>query len=160
MKTSYLTIAVLVFSFIGLADAWYLGNAGLNNAPVACDIAVLNGCDSVLSSPYAHFIGIPLGVYGALFYAAVFMLAAIALILPGRHVYMPLFYLTSIGAGISLILAVIQVTLIKALCVYCLISGLTSFVLFGISLIFFLRFRTRKTQPIPESIPRMHLPRG
>jgi uncharacterized membrane protein len=146
MKTHWLTIIVLVLAFIGLADAWYLGDAALTGSHISCDIAILNGCDTVASSPYSHLLGIPLGVYGALFYAAVFMIAAIALVLPHRHIYMWLFYLSIIGTGISVILAIIQVALIRVGCI--------SLALFGISLIFFRRFRKDDiTEPaIPQPI--------
>ena len=114
MKTRGATLAILILSFLGLADAWYLGDAALTGTQISCNTLVLSGCNIVAASKYSHLFGIPLGVYGALFYAAVFMLAALALVMPDRRTHIWLFFLTIAGALISLVLATIQATVIHA----------------------------------------------
>ena len=151
MKTTVATVLVLILAFLGLADAWYLGDAALSGSDVSCNIAILNGCNKVAASPYSHFLGIPVGVLGAIFYAAVFMLAAISLVLPQRRIHLTLFWLTIAGAFVSVILTTIQITLIHVGCIYCIISGITSFLLFFTSFFLVHHTRPRGPRPVPLS---------
>jgi uncharacterized membrane protein len=127
MKHHVLSIPLLILSFLGLADAWYLAVSDLTGAKLACSIKGLDGCNIVAKSIYNNIFGIPLGVYGVLFYALIFILTALLYIHPMRYVYRGIQLLGFVGLIASAIFMLIQLFLIKALCVYCLGSAIISF---------------------------------
>lgn len=127
MKSVGLSVTLLALAFFGLADAWYLADTALRGAELSCNISGLDGCNIVAQSPYSYLFGIPLAVYGALFYAAIFVLAAAVLVAPLRQVYGLLYVLGIIGSLASLYFLIIQVAIIKALCIYCFASALIAF---------------------------------
>ena len=128
MRATPLTIVLLVLAFFGLADAWYLSISALTDTALSCDLgAVLDGCNIVAKSSYSHFMGLPIAVYGVAFYAALFVLAALLLVMPRKPLYMILFRFSIIGALLSVVFLGIQFLLIKALCIYCIASAVISF---------------------------------
>jgi uncharacterized membrane protein len=74
--TRYLLIALLVLAFLGFLDASYLTILHYKNTIPPC---TLHGCEVVLTSKFAVFLGLPLGLYGALYYLAVIISAGIFL---------------------------------------------------------------------------------
>ena len=92
--------------------------------------AVLDGCNIVAKSPYSHFLGIPLALYGVGFYAVTFVLAGLLLVLHDRWLIRALYLLGLAGALASLVFLAIQFALIKALCVYCIGSAIISLLVF------------------------------
>lgn len=127
MTARAVLIALLVLAFLGIADSWYLAESAATDTPLICGPGMLEGCNAVAQSPYSKLFGIPLGVYGVLYYSLVFVVAAAAITGWLRRPSLPLFALTAFGAIASLIFVFIQVFLIKALCVYCLLSAGISF---------------------------------
>jgi uncharacterized membrane protein len=125
---------LIILALIGLADSLYITGSEVTDTPLVCGINGLSGCNVVAQSPYAQLFGIPLGVYGVAFYALLFILAALPLVFKYRGAEMILFILTAGGAVSSLIFIGIQVFLIKALCIYCLVSAAVSFLAFAVAL--------------------------
>ena len=132
-------LAVLMLSFLGLADSWYLADSALSGNELTCSIAGLEGCNAVADSPYANLFGIPLALYGTAFYAILFTLAAIALLLPSRRLYGALLACGTLGVVASLYFLFVQIMFIGAICIYCLLSALITFVLFCLTLWLFRR---------------------
>jgi uncharacterized membrane protein len=130
-----LSVFLLVLSFLGIADAWYLMISALNHTALSCDLgAVLDGCNVVAKSEYSFFLGLPLALYGVLFYAVVFVLAAAVLVIPLRILFQGLLALGVIGSLASLVFLYIQFFLIKAICIYCIASAVITFMLFFVAL--------------------------
>ncbi len=126
-----LSVLLLVLSFLGLADAWYLTASAVNHTALSCDLgAVLDGCNIVAKSDYSFFMGLPLALYGVLFYALVFVLAAAVLVVPAKLFYQGLFALGAVGSLASLVFLYIQFFLIKAICIYCIASAVITFMVF------------------------------
>lgn len=117
-------VLILLFAFAGLADSAYLAQHELNGTPLLCSIQNLSGCNIVAQSPYSVLFGIPIAEYGVLFYAIVFVAAALELALFDRLLRRALQGLATIGVLISLYFVLIQVFVIGALCIYCLGSAL------------------------------------
>ncbi len=131
MHRTALVWILLLLAFAGIADAWYLAASALSDTALSCDLgAVLDGCNIVAKSPYSHFMGIPLALYGVGFYAVTFVLAALLLVLHDRLLTHVLYVLGVAGALASLVFLAIQFVLIKALCVYCIGSAIISFLIF------------------------------
>ncbi|MDR3547655.1 MAG: vitamin K epoxide reductase family protein [Candidatus Pacebacteria bacterium] len=134
MSRHTLAAFLIALAFFGIADSWYLAQSALMNTSLTCNISGLEGCNIVAQSAYSHFFGVPLGVYGVVFYGIIFVLAALLYILPKRFVYIVLAALGTIGIVASLIFVLVQILLIKALCVYCLGSAVIAFLIFVIAL--------------------------
>lgn len=131
MHRTALVWILLLLAFAGIADAWYLAASALSDTALSCDLgAVLDGCNIVAKSPYSHFLGIPLALYGVGFYAVTFVLAGLLLVLHDRWLTRALYILGLAGALASLVFLAIQFALIKALCVYCIGSAIISFLVF------------------------------
>lgn len=145
-----LSVLLLVLSFLGLADAWYLTASALNQTALSCDLgAVLDGCNIVAKSEFSFFLGLPLALYGVLFYALVFVLSAAVLIVPLRIMYKGLLLLGAIGSLASLVFLYIQFFLIKAMCIYCIASAVITFMLFFVA--FDLWKRHNRPSPVVTS---------
>ena len=72
MHKNFLIGGLLVLSFLGIADSTYLSYTALTGSSLACSIKGLDGCNVVAQSIYSHLFGIPLGVYGVIFYVLLF----------------------------------------------------------------------------------------
>jgi len=129
---SKLPIIAVMVALIGLADSVYLTVQHLTAAPVPCSI--ISGCETVLTSAYAEMAGVPTAAFGAAAYFAAFSLALLAAF--GNRAAWMLFGVLSIGmAAFTLWLLYLQGFVIGAFCQFCLISALTTFVLFGIAML-------------------------
>lgn len=132
MSRVWILNSMVVVALIGLADSGYLGWTALTGGVPTCNI--LHGCAAVAASPYSQVLGIPLGVYGVLYYTIVLGFVLWRSLVPSS----PRFYLkglTSIGFILSLGFVYIQGFVIKAFCEYCLLSALTATILFALTLI-------------------------
>lgn len=144
MSRTLLLGALLILAFIGIADAWYLADTALKGVAPACDIKVLSGCAQVAASPYSKLFGIPLGVYGTVFYSAVFGVGAMLWARPLRMVYLMLYRLGIFGFLASMVFVLIQAFLIKSFCIYCILSAVIAVAIFALSRSLFVRFAPAK----------------
>lgn len=147
MKTPAFLVIILVLAFIGIADAWYLTQSMYTLTPLSCDITGLDGCNTVAQSVYSHLFGYPLALYGVFFYGFIFALAAAALFAPRRIMHAGLFLLGLLGLVSSIVFIAIQVGLIKAVCVYCLLSALISLLIFVCTALVWKRERSASFVP-------------
>ena len=145
MHKNYLVLGLLILSFLGIADSWYLASKALFGGELACSIKGLDGCNQVAQSVYSHLFGIPLGIYGVIFYSLLFILAALITIVPIRLAHDALAGLGIIGLIASIFFVGIQVFLIKALCIYCLGSAVISLLACILAILLWKRY----TAPLP-----------
>lgn len=129
---SKLPIIAVMVALIGLADSVYLTVQHLTAAPVPCSI--ISGCETVLTSAYAEMAGVPTAAFGAAAYFAAFSLALLAAF-GNRAAWMLFGVLSIVMAAFTLWLLYLQGFVIGAFCQFCLISALTTFVLFGIAML-------------------------
>ena len=130
MKKRLGVVLILVFAFAGLADSVYLAQHELAGTPLICNIQDLSGCNAVAQSAYAHLFGIPIAEYGILFYAIVFVLAALELVIFDRFLRHALQAFALVGLLCSLVFECVQIFLIHALCAYCLCSAIATLLIF------------------------------
>lgn len=141
MNRSLLVILILILSFLGIADSWYLYQSAVTNTALSCDIgAGLDGCNIVAQSVYSHLFGVPLGLYGVGFFALTFVLAASLSVMSSRRLYQALLAVSALGVAASVIFVFIQFALIKALCIYCIASAGIAVLLFALSVALWKRF--------------------
>jgi uncharacterized membrane protein len=130
MNRRLLLALVLGLSFLGIADSWYLYQSAVTHTALSCDLgAGLDGCNVVAQSPYANLLGVPIALYGVGFFALAFALGAAIFAFPERALYKALYALSAFGASASFVFVLIQLFLIKAVCIYCIASAGVAFLL-------------------------------
>ena len=121
---------MLVLALIGIADAFYDSYAVYNGQLLWCPPPI-DGCNTVANSLYARLLGVPLGYLGLAFYVTMFALAVWLRLEPSSRAlrWVTLLY-TVAGLCGSVYFFYIQRTFIHAFCIYCLISGILTLLLF------------------------------
>jgi uncharacterized membrane protein len=142
-------VAILVLTFLGLADSAYLFQHDMSGVPLSCSVQGLSNCNVVAQSPYAKLFGIPIAAYGVVFYAALFALAALELVLRDRRLRRTIQGAAALGLAASLYFLYLQVAVIGALCVYCL----GSLVIEVLVLLFALPLEPLRRAPAPAPTP-------
>ena len=124
---------LLALAMVGLGDTLYLSYFQYLNLVPSCAIG---GCEVVLTSEYSKFFGVPWSYIGLVYYAYLFCLALLLTIDPrsfglrlGAVLYSGIGVLYSIWA-----IFYIQLTLLEALCQYCVITAIVTLLAFGTSL--------------------------
>lgn len=143
MNTSRVRYFLIFIILIGLMDALYLAYTALTNTEIKCFL--VSGCDTVAQSPYSKVLGVPLAVYGIIYYVG--MLAVVLAYYVKRipvHVHLPLVVFLGgvVGVLFSLYFIYVQAVLIGAMCIYCLISAVATGVIFVLSALY---YRLHKT---------------
>ena len=133
---------ILLLGFLGFIDTLYLTYEHFTGTPVNCSI--LSGCDKVLTSSYSTILGIPLALIGTLYY--ILILATIANYLRNRNEtrIKYLFGLVGLGFIFSLFLVYLQFFVLKALCLYCLISAASSTLIFILTSVYLVKLKRLK----------------
>lgn len=125
-------IAFLFIAFIGFVDAIFLAANHYLEAVPPCYI--VQGCETVTTSSYSKIFAIPVSLIGSMHYLGLIVLSLFYIDKKKSWTLPVLFVGTSVGFIMSLWFLYVQLFIIKELCMYCLISGFTSSVLFLISL--------------------------
>lgn len=135
----WIPFAAAVVALIGLADSVYLTVHHFTAEPVPCSL--VEGCETVLTSAYAEYGGIPTAAFGAFAYFVAFSLAILAAY--GNRLMWKLFGVqTIVMAVVTCWLLYLQAFVIGAFCQFCLISALTTFSLLTL---YFISKLTRST---------------
>jgi uncharacterized membrane protein len=134
---------MLACAVIGIADAFYVAQASYTGQPLWC--AILEGCNTVVKSPYARLFGVPASYVGLAYYAHMFGLAALLAFDPlSRGLRVGAVLYTAAGVCYSGYFAYLQVVAIRALCLYCIISAVLTVLLFIAALRHFRATRVRR----------------
>ena len=121
---NWLLAALSFFALAGFLDSLYLTVKHYVGGPVPCSI--LNGCEKVLQSSYANVFGLPVSLFGAVYYFLVII--AILIYLDSKRAW-PLHIaagLIGLGFIASLWFVYLQVFVIRSLCLYCLGSAVST----------------------------------
>lgn len=139
-----------VLGAAGFVDSTYLTVTHFLGATVPCSI--VHGCEKVLSSQYSSIFGIPVALLGAFYYLTILVLAVIYFDSRKTSVLKLLACLTPFGFLASLIFVYLQIFVIGAICLYCMVSATTSTILF-ISGMHYLKKHKVKSEITLEKIP-------
>ena len=132
-KAEVIAIAFLIVSFIGFLDSSYLTVQHYRGEPPSC--AIFTGCETVASSKYAVVGPVPLALLGLLYYLAIFILTVAYFDTKKERLLLLAALLTIAGFLASLYFVYLQLFVIKAICLYCIISAASSTILFGFGLL-------------------------
>jgi uncharacterized membrane protein len=149
-------VCILVLAFCGLADSIYLAQHEASGTPLICNVQHLSDCNTVANSPYSYLFGIPLAQYGVLFYAMLFVLAALELVLFDRLLRRVLQGIALICLLSSIYFEAVQVFFIGALCIYCLASAIITLVIFVFATLIEPLRRREGELPPPAAPPASH----
>lgn len=126
----------IIVSVIGLIDSIYLAWVKLGSStPLFC--APGGGCDVVNSSPYSEVFGIPIAILGAGAYL-IYLLVLLYEKRSSTAKYPTLliqFGIALIGVLYSAYLTYLEISVIHAICPYCVVSAICLTILFVVSLI-------------------------
>lgn len=119
-------------AFIGLADALYLTLNYYLGVPLAC--GPFSGCDTVTTSVYSAVFGVPVALFGALYYLAMFFGMLFALEYNSATYFRAFCLFSFVGLAASGWFVFVMAVLLQAWCTYCLVSATTSTLLFALSM--------------------------
>jgi len=124
---------LLIFAIIGLIVSLYLSYSTLSGIPVKCSL--LSGCQIVEQSSYSRVFGIPVAVFGVLFYLT--LIIGVFMRVDKKYqslITKYMLYITTLGFLFSVYLTYLELYVIHAICMYCVISAIASTSLFFISM--------------------------
>ncbi|MEK7494135.1 MAG: vitamin K epoxide reductase family protein [Patescibacteria group bacterium] len=137
----HLKITAILFcivSALGLLDASYLTYKHYLGGVPPC---TLHGCEVVLTSAQSEFMGIPIALFGALYYATILLLSLAYIISKKEMVLRHTAYLTPAGFLASAYFVYLQLFVINAICLYCMASATTSTILFILGIYVIIKMR-------------------
>lgn len=122
---------VLALALIGLGDTLYLAYFQYLNLVPSC---ALEGCEIVLTSAQSKFFGVPWSYIGLVYYIYLFCLAALWCIEPNsRALRLGVVVYATAGALYSVYaIFYVQLSVLHALCQFCLISAIVTWLVFGV----------------------------
>ncbi len=126
-RKNYFKIILLVFSALGVVLSIYL--TYLHYAQLAalfCEEG--SGCDVVRQSGYSILLGVPIAVLGIVGYLSIFIFTIISF--PKGKSWLSLYLASLAGFVFSAYLTYLEVFVIDAICLYCIISALIMTVIF------------------------------
>ena len=120
---------MIVLALVGMAVAFYDSYAIYNGQLLWCPPPI-NGCNEVAASPYARIFDLPVGYYGVVYYLYMFGLTALLAFDPlARGLRVGAVLYTALGVLFSIYFMVLQLGFIRAFCIYCLVSAVTTVLL-------------------------------
>lgn len=130
-------LCLLVLALIGFADSAYLTYEHYAKILPPCSTSVFVDCGKVLHSKYALVFGIPLALFGVGYYLMQVLLLRVTIVQKNSSLKKYLLILSTAGFLFSLYFVYLQLVILKAICLYCMVSALTSTLLFILSINFF-----------------------
>ena len=129
-KQSFAPYALLALALVGIAVAFYDAYQLYNGQALWCPPPI-NGCNEVANSPYARIYNLPVGYFGVVYYLYMFGLAALLAFDPfSRGLRFAALAYSVLGVGFSIYFMYLQIAFIHAFCIYCLVSAVTTLLLF------------------------------
>ncbi len=122
---------ILLAACLGFFASSYLLIKYVTRGTITCGL--VHGCDIVRSSPYAYPLGIPLPLFGVLFYGAILvgmLLRAFAPSVHPRRMHQLLFAASIFGFADSVFLTGVQAWSIGVYCLWCLVSAASATTIF------------------------------
>jgi uncharacterized membrane protein len=134
----WIVILLVVIAVIGFADSTYLTIEHFRNVIPPC---TTDGCETVLTSVYSTIVGVPVSVLGSLYYLAILVLLVAYLDSKKEKALRIAMVGTTLGFIMSAYFFIIQAFVLHAFCQYCLLSALTSTILFVTSVFIFKKYQ-------------------
>jgi len=137
IKTNYLSILIIIFGLFGFVAAFTLTVEKFDvlrnpNTELACNINSVFNCSTVMKSVYAEAWGIPLSLLGVAGYPATILVGLIYI--DRKKTNLILSYLVTLGPlgafSLSMYFMFVTAYFIGAFCPWCVLSAVSSSVVF------------------------------
>ncbi len=140
-----LFFALLAVAPVGFLDSVYLAVEHYLDRTPPCSI--VSGCETVTTSAYSVIMGIPLALLGSLYYLGIII--ALVYYLDSRKSWVLKWTsrFTVVGFLFSLYLVYLQLFVLHAICSYCMLSALSSTVLFILGMLVLKSHREHEIRP-------------
>lgn len=138
LKTNKINFWLLLLIIIGVLDTSYL-TASHYFGDIRC--LGTSDCDQVLLSPYSTIAGIPLALFGLIYYLVLTVFLFYFFQSGDRRSIGAIVLLSGLGLIFSAWLVYLQYAVITAWCSYCLLSALTTTLIFIYSLVMAIKFK-------------------
>jgi len=139
MIPRWAVIVFLIVSVLGFLDATYLTVEHYRGVIPPCSL--VEGCETVLASEYAAVWGIPVALLGAVYYLFMSILALLYLDRGNVKALIGAAWGTILGLLASSWFLFVQFAILRAVCLYCLLSAASSLLLFALGMWFLYRMR-------------------
>lgn len=126
-----LNFIFFLLAVAGLFISGYVLQSFMREAPAMC---VGAGCDLVRASPHSRLLGVPVPGFGFLGYFALAVLGFLRLKKGNNSFAKLILAITAAGAMFVTWFTYVQLAIIYGVCVWCLLSGLSMYLLFFLSL--------------------------
>lgn len=133
----WLIWTITAVAFLGFIDATYLTVIHYKGAELNC--TAWGSCNEVTTSEYSVIFGIPMALFGALYYLTVLVLSLLYIDIKKQIILKLIPILTTFGFLFSLWLVYLQLFVLYSICIYCMFSAGTSTILFILSIILLTR---------------------
>jgi len=128
MKKMYFIL--LFLSLVGLADAGYLTYEYYAKIIPPCTIGSLFDCGTVIKSSYGYIFNIPVSLWGVVYYS-ILSFTDFVFLMHKKRQWIHIFSIVSVlGFLFSVYFVYVQIFILKALCFYCMLSAINSFIIF------------------------------
>lgn len=137
---------LVCISLVGFADATYLTIEHYTNESIFCAPTVgetVGSCDKVTDSIYAQVYGIPVALFGGLYYLLIFIATFFYLQNHSRRLLGLMLSMTTGGIFASAWFVYLQLFVLHTICLFCMVSALCTTILFGTLFGAFLKSRQR-----------------
>ena len=128
-------MVIAVLSLVGLLISGYLTIYKLGYlGTIQCGTG---GCETVQSSQYAYFLGMPVALWGVGAYTLLLLLAMVGLQperLDDRRIALGIFGMAAVGVAFSAWLTYLEAMVIHAWCQWCVVSAILITLIFLLSL--------------------------
>lgn len=136
-------------ALIALVGIFLAGYLTLHNLGIIGTLTCTVGsCETVQTSKWSRFLGVPVAGWGVGFYLSVLVLSLMAdaeQFAEAKWVRLALLAITGWGVVFSAWLTWLELAVIKAICMYCVTSAVMAVVLFGIAVLEWKRFEREPT---------------
>jgi uncharacterized membrane protein len=132
--TKRMVVAALALAGIFLALYLLLYKLGMIGA-LTCSVG---SCETVNTSKWAKFLGLPVAGWGVAWYVATFALAIVSIqerFAESKTISLAMLFLTSTGLLFSAYLTWLELFVIHAICQWCVVSAILVLVMFILSVL-------------------------
>lgn len=141
-----LVFLLVILALIGVADSSYITAQHYRGEDVVCNIGEyeVGDCSTVTSSEYSTVVGVPVALLGAIYYFVLLVLAASMTTYDDKKLRQLFTAIVSIGFLWSAWFVYIQLFVLNAICVYCMVSAVTTTIMLALAIF---GFRKRSYDP-------------
>lgn len=136
---------LLTLSAVGIIDSAFLTYEHYARVIVGCPKSAFIDCGKVTTSVYSEIFGVPLAVLGLIFYLVFYFLHLLNRSRKEISIEFLIFLISSGAFIFSMYFVYLQIFKIGAICIYCMLSAVTSTTIFLISLNYFSLARIKVT---------------